>query len=278
MDDGTWWGKANTLSPRHVRWAGIENVDQASLKPRTVESERDAAPSLPIQLEDSPLKAATLYRQRRSAVQFDGHTSISTEQFSHMLDALLPGRPTPWALLPWTPRIHPVFFVHRVQGLEPGLYILPRRPGFLDDVKGGMREDFLWTHSHSVPAHIPLVLLQTGDMQNEARAVCCHQDIAADSAFSLGMLAELGDALEEGSWWYRWLHWEAGILGHVLYLESELAGLSSTGIGCFMDDAMHRVLGLSHHRFQTLYHFTVGGPVEDTRLTTEPPYAHLSSR
>jgi hypothetical protein len=32
------------------------------------------------------------------------------------------------------------------------------------------------------------------------------------------------------------------------------------------------VLGLETHAFQSLYHFTVGFPVEDTRLTTETGY------
>jgi hypothetical protein len=27
---------------------------------------------------------------------------------------------------------------------------------------------------------------------------------------------------------------------------------------------------------QSLYHFTVGGPVEDRRLMTLPPYGHLN--
>jgi hypothetical protein len=33
---------------------------------------------------------------------------------------------------------------------------------------------------------------------------------------------------------------------------------------------------LADDRFQSLYHFTVGGPVDDPRLTTLPPYAHLT--
>ena len=36
---------------------------------------------------------------------------------------------------------------------------------------------------------------------------------------------------------------------------------------------MHDVLGISGHAFQSLYHFTVGIPIEDNRLTTEPGYA-----
>ena len=59
----------------------------------------------------------------------------------------------------------------------------------------------------------------------------------------------------------------------MLYLEAEAAGARATGIGCFYDDPVHEVLGITDHRFQSLYHFTVGIPVEDTRLTTEPGYA-----
>jgi hypothetical protein len=36
---------------------------------------------------------------------------------------------------------------------------------------------------------------------------------------------------------------------------------------------MHEVLGLEDLNYQDLYHFTVGGPVEDTRLTTLPAYS-----
>jgi len=38
------------------------------------------------------------------------------------------------------------------------------------------------------------------------------------------------------------------------------------------DDPVHDTLGLDGHAFQSLYHFTVGIPVEDTRLTTEAGY------
>ena len=50
--------------------------------------------------------------------------------------------------------------------------------------------------------------------------------------------------------------------------------MRATGIGCFFDDAVHRLLGLDGLTWQSLYHFTVGGPVEDRRVQTLPPYAH----
>jgi hypothetical protein len=58
----------------------------------------------------------------------------------------------------------------------------------------------------------------------------------------------------------------------VLYLEAEAAGARATGIGCFFDDPVHEVLGLSGRAWQSLYHFSMGVPVDDERLTTEPGY------
>jgi hypothetical protein len=36
---------------------------------------------------------------------------------------------------------------------------------------------------------------------------------------------------------------------------------------------MHAVLGLKTLQYQSLYHFTMGGPVDDPRLRTLPPYS-----
>ena len=36
-----------------------------------------------------------------------------------------------------------------------------------------------------------------------------------------------------------------------------------------------RALGIADRNLQMLYGFTVGGPVEDPRLVTEPAYSHL---
>ena len=77
---------------------------------------------------------------------------------------------------------------------------------------------------------------------------------------------------ERGPWFYPRLFWESGTVGQVLYLEAEAAGVRGTGIGCFFDDEMHRLLGLRDSAWQSLYHFTVGGAVEDSRLATRPAY------
>ena len=58
-----------------------------------------------------------------------------------------------------------------------------------------------------------LVLAAAGNAQRLAAQVSCHQGIAGDSAFSLGMLAEFEGRLRKGgSWWYPRLFWEAGLV------------------------------------------------------------------
>lgn len=65
----------------------------------------------------------------------------------------------------------------------------------------------------------------------------------------------------------------SGMIGQVLYLEAEANGVRGTGIGCFFDDCVHEILGCENSlTFQSLYHFTVGGPLEDERLQTLDGY------
>jgi hypothetical protein len=192
-----------------------------------------------------------------------------------MMASVRPGT-VPFTALPWRPRIHLGLFVHRVDGLDPGLYCLVREPGARPALAAAMRRDLLWEEVATEVPDLGLYLLAPLDCREAARSVSCHQDIAADGAFALGMLAEYENGMVDlGPWFYRRLHWEAGAIGQVLYLEAEAAGIRSTGIGCFFDDAMHGVLGIKDASFHTLYHFTVGGPVEDTRLQTAPAYDHL---
>ncbi|HSP00594.1 MAG TPA: SagB/ThcOx family dehydrogenase [Thioalkalivibrio sp.] len=275
-----WHGRANRLSQSHVHWPQILAAEAAALKLEPGESFRWGPPPRPSLMPGrGATGAAQLIRQRRSAVAFDGVTQLSADAFFRMLDALLPreGIP-PWDLLPWRPRVHPVLFVHRVDGVEPGLYLLVRDDDAMPALRRAMRDEWSWETVPGCPGHISLRRLAPLDLRDTAQLICCHQEIAADSAFALGMLAEFRSALEEAQWWYRRLHWEAGVLGQVLYLEAEAAGVRATGIGCFFDDEMHRVLGLQDDAWQTVYHFTVGGAVDDPRLMTLPPYAHLDDR
>jgi SagB-type dehydrogenase family enzyme len=279
---GSWVGHANVLSSNHAPWPVIEDVAQATLRDRPV----DVPVSVNITAEDpvpvaasavADFSAVTLIQQRRSAVALDDATSMPAQTFYRILDRLLP-RPgvAPWDALPWSPYLHCGIFVHRVNGLTPGLYLLERRAFPGQGLRSLLRPEFLYERPSGCPKNLPFFKLIDGDFRGQAQSVSCQQKIAGAGAFSLGMIAEFEGSLRaNGASWYRRLFWEAGVLGHVLYLEAEAAGVRGTGIGCYFDDAFHSILGLQDTQFQSLYHFTIGGPIEDTRLMTLPPYAHL---
>jgi SagB-type dehydrogenase family enzyme len=284
LADGAWEGRPNTLSPQAVDWRGVAEVAAATAKPRGVAGPAD--PSSPDRYEAprgdaSPgdgRAALFLIRGRRSAVDMDAATPISVATFLAILQRLLPrhGVP-PWDVLPWSPGVHPVFFVHRVDGLPRGLCLLERAPGALEYLRKAFRPSFVWRRVELTPPALPLCLLEEGDTRPLARFASCQQDIAADSAFAVAMIADLR-GLEEAPWWYRRRHWEAGVLGQVLYLEAEASGVRGTGIGCFFDEVVHEALGIADRRFRDLYHFTVGGAVDDRRLATSPGYGGAISR
>ena len=283
-----WAGKANRLSRDPVfPWSIIDAVSTASR--RGTIDERAIQPTKVIQsnervdgshTQEATLSAGQIIRQRRSAVAFDGTTSISMESFFTMLARVVPcserglvSRPMPWDAVPWEPSIHLAIFVHRVVGLTPGLYVLVRDLNKLDALKQSFHSHFPWQSPTQAPKDIPLFLLEEGAAQECAVRVSCGQDIAGMSAFSLGMIAEFEPTLRKhGPSFYPRLFWETGIIGQVLYLEAEAAGVRATGIGCFFDDPVHQLLGISDRTFQSLYHFTTGGAVDDPRLTTLPAY------
>jgi len=287
---GRWQGRANLLSPGHRDdWPVIDDVAGACLKPTTQEACWQA-PALPEPVRsDCERTAAAIIRQRRSAQAFDGVGTISASAFYRMLDMTLP-RPgvPPWDAIGWEPRVHLALFVHRVDGLAPGLYLFLRNPQneaqlrrelsaeFDDSRDGGgrpRREHAVeWLRVAGCPEHFLLFRLAAADVRNAARTLSCHQDIAADGAFSLGMLADYAPSLAHGPWVYRQLFWEAGILGQVLYLEAEAAGVQGTGIGCYFDDAVHDLFGIKGDALQSMYHFTVGAALTDERLLTLAPY------
>lgn len=293
LAESTWHGKANRLSGEHgVQWDIIDEVADASRKlqadqlsvptPQYVAGVSDSRHASPV-THQSHQQAGAIIRQRRSAVSFDGKTAVSSGTFFQILSRVMPSselpqfdRPMPWDVLPWKPAIHLLLFVHRVDGLIPGLYLLVRDRSKLPLLQQSMNEELVWTPVPGCPETLPLYWLLEGDAKEAAVQVSCHQEIAGDSAFSLGMIAEFEGRLREGgAWWYPRLFWEAGLLGQVLYLEAEAAGVRGTGIGCFFDDPVHEIVGIKGRSFQSLYHFTVGGPIEDGRLMTLPPYHHL---
>ena len=283
-----WYGSANMLSSEHtIDWPVIDLVAQAtSRQAKTIDEDFSGFPSEG-ELFAAPARSGSFTAEkvifgRRSAVSMDATTPISADTFFRMLARLVPTRDRrtmPWDAIPWRPRIHLGLFVHRVNELQPGLYALARDPAKIDALRQAMRRDFLWLRPASCPCGLPFYLLKAGDCRALATSVSCGQDIAGDGAFSLGMIADFTNSQNTfGAAFYRNLFWEAGLVGQVLYLEAEEAGIRSTGMGCYFDDPVHEVFGISSRDWQSFYHFTVGGPVDDERLTTLPAYGREGER
>ncbi len=272
-----WQGLASAIDPNpRYRWpiidavaaatrsSGISLLEPRKIAPRTMLEQAGSAsgPSL-----------GDVILSRRSAQRFDPHGSMVAADFFGMLAATMPGSGAPWSALVNEPRISLVLFVHRVTGLETGLYLLARRPEHRIPMAGR----FDAVPLAEAPSGLPLYRLATVDPQElrrVARAINCHQDIAADACFAVAMLAEFSAPIAADPAAYRTLFLEAGMIGQVLYLEAEACGPRGTGIGCFFDDPFHELIGLEGEDLQSVYHFTVGVPIDDTRLEISSAYPH----
>ncbi|HEU5408058.1 MAG TPA: SagB/ThcOx family dehydrogenase, partial [Nitrospira sp.] len=119
----TWYGKANRLSHEHgMHWDIIDEAAEASWKRQTNKSiiylQSKPFPSSDTlhasrTTNDVGPSAGQIIHQRRSAVAFDGKTSISATTFFHMMRRVMPlaespqlERPMPWDVWPHDPTIH----------------------------------------------------------------------------------------------------------------------------------------------------------------------------
>ena len=266
--------RANILSSQHVPWTWIDLVSEAAKKPptRDVYSASSSSPGTGRAQTDLTSSYSHLLRRRRSAQVMDGRSSMPLDSFFAILQAAMP-RAAPFGLLPWKPCVHPVIFVHRVEGLEKGLYIWLRDAAQKEELRAAMLEDFVWERPSRTPQDLELYLLAQGDSRLAAKETSCRQDIASDGCFAAAMLAQFEEPLQKyGPWYYCRLFWECGMIGQAFYLAGEAAGFQGCGIGCFFDDIVHRMLGLSGWKYQDMYHFTLGRALPDPRLIDLPAY------
>ncbi len=270
-------GVPTRLSSDHVDWETIYETTEKTRKPRTPGNMHDYGTPSFYEAPQSQFSAAQIIRKRRSGASFDPLAqTLSMEQFLATLDKTRPrDGGAPFDLELGETNINLLIFIHGVEGLIPGLYFFFRNEADGGEIKRATRSEFIW---EQIEGSLPLYLLAEGDVRQDAIRVSCHQEIAGQSAFSVGMIARFRETVTQTPYRYPYLFWEAGMVGQVLYLEAEAYGVNGTGIGCFFDDPVHEIMGLTKDRFQSLYHFTVGRAVRDSRLETYPPYHHLEER
>ncbi|MDO8252700.1 MAG: nitroreductase family protein [Rhodoferax sp.] len=273
-----WWGVPNRFD-RHpmYRWPVIDAVAVATrVHDLPAKTCSPAATDLP-PLVRSTQPAATLIRQRRSAQRFDARARMPIAQLWPLLRALHPARP-PFDAGPDEPRVHVLLFPHRVDGLAPGAYLLPRSDVGRELLRRSLPAALDLSPVSEAPADAPLLrLAENPALAGTLRTLNCHQALGSDAILGFALLAEFNPLPDAAA--YRQRLQEAGLIGQALYLEAEAMNLRGTGIGCFFDDALHQLIGLPEFAasapLQSVYHFTVGVPLSDARIVTEPPYAHL---
>lgn len=201
--------------------------------------------------------------KRRSAQMMDADDNhISFEKFKTILDS------TKESFSGFDNLANLVIFVHNVKELKSGLYIFVRAKTYLNDLKSSLSESFIWEEVSE-----DLYALSYGDFKTTAQNISCNQGIASDGAFSLGILCPFSDEIiKHGAHRYKELYWECGAIGQQLYLEATAIDFQATGIGCYLDDVFHNLLGLKSNKFQSLYHFTIGKALVDKRVLTKELY------
>ncbi len=238
----TFQGVANRLSEDPGGWPIVDLAAHLCRKPRSLALAPIAtrAASFPV---EAPPESGNVIRNRRSAQRMDGRAVMPRGAFVATLKATLPGAEPLLSAFTYPPRLALLLFVHRVEGVAPGLYLLSRDPDLSSILRAAMAPD----HDFA-PVTIDgleLLRLSEGAVEPTATKSSCLQAIAGKGCFSLAMIADFDRALvAEGPFGYRLLHWEAGLIGQALYLFATASGLAGTGIGCFFDDEIHALLGL----------------------------------
>jgi SagB-type dehydrogenase family enzyme len=179
-------------------------------------------------------------RTRRSALDFRGRDeSISIAQLATLLFGIKEPLFADFATARF---VHVYLYVHRVEGLAPGVYRY-------------------W------PEHAGLEKIKEGDQRQVAAALSLGQDLAGNACVAFSMIGNFENAARSyGDRGYRYVHFEAGAIGQRMYLASEALGLRATGIGAFFDEEVNRYLNLAPELGQVVYHFAIGYPVPDPRL------------
>jgi SagB-type dehydrogenase family enzyme len=241
-------GRANRLSQEQVAYPAIDRMHAVTKLAASSGAIAQAEPAQPgsgdISLPPPALSTSGfghVARKRRSALDFQGGSrSLSLAQLSAILNSAAQPLFADFAAARF---VDLYLYVHRVEGLEPGVYRhWPEHGGSLEPIL-------------------------SGDQRVAAAGLSLGQDLAGNACVAFSMIADLERAARaHGDRGYRYAHFEAGAIGQHLYLAAQALGLGATGIGAFFDDEVNRYLKLAPGAGQVIYHFAIGYPVTDPRV------------
>jgi SagB-type dehydrogenase family enzyme len=245
-------GRANRISVQEALSPLLEQIHAATKIRADVTDVRIAGPAamgLPGIPLPSPASALDTFgetaRKRRSAIDFAGGLrSISLGQLAALLDATSHTAAADFATVRF---IQLYLYVHRVDGLPPGVY-------------------------RHWPDRRELEEIKRGDQRVIAAGLSLGQQLAGNACVAFSMIGDFDRAVGiHGDRGYRYVHYEAGAIGQRLYVAAEALGFAATGIGAFYDEAVHRFLNIRQTEGQVVYHFATGYPISDPRISAQHP-------
>jgi len=181
-----------------------------ALPPRAAGAIADAVPLRPLATPPSSPIAAVILR-RGSSRRF-ARQAIDGGALAAMVEAATRGIPFDDGL-DGRALADPYLIVNAVDGLAAGTYVLDRQAS-------------------------ALTALRRGDFRTVAGHLDLGQELAADAAVDVYMLADLAPLLAAGERSYRAAQLAAAIVGGKLYLAAYALGLGATGLTFFDDDVI----------------------------------------
>ncbi|MGC8845980.1 MAG: nitroreductase family protein [Candidatus Hydrogenedens sp.] len=279
-----WFGIPEKISHQTIDWDIIDKTVSAIIESSknfyssnfcTFVSSDNQEKNLPYMLgSTSSPPSFKLFRQRRSAHAFDVNAVLNQDDFFQILIVInYISHHLLKKVIPLAPRISLLFFIHHVENLTQGIYVYPLNQKHFDKT---IPSFFNKIYRIETKGNLPLFLCKKGNMRQQAEYLCCGQEIARDGVLCTGIFTHLEEELQyDNGFSYATLHWEAGFLGLLIYLESEIFNLRGTGIGCFFDDEIIKIMEVSQQHkilIDLLYYFAMGKPIYDERIKTYPPY------
>jgi len=239
--------KALPLAKDSIRWEVVyelfESFEKEDFSPKFINKE--------IKFLPSKLNAEEIIQNRRSALGFIPEY-IDKRDLLDILDKTLPRNIPPFNTNAHFNNIDIVMFINRVNGLESGIYYYSRN--------NLLKHNFTQIEER-------LYLIEKGDFSEASKFINCTQDLGKQSSVSFSFVADFEKITK--NYHYKLTLQEAGMVGHIIYLEAEAKGIRGCGIGCFFDDLINNEI--LDGKLQAVYNFTVGVPLIDERIIKVNP-------
>ena len=239
--------KALPLAKNSIRWDVVyelfESFEKEEYIPKFINKKITFLPS--------KFNAEEIIQNRRSTLGYIPEY-IDKKDLLDMLDKTLPRKLPPFNTNAHFNNIDIVLFVNRVNGLESGIYYYSRN--------NLMKHNFIQIEDR-------LYLIEKGDFSKASKFINCTQDLGEFSSVSFSFVADFKKITK--NYHYKLTLQEAGMIGHILYLEAEAKGIRGCGIGCFFDDLINNEI--LNGKLQAVYNFTIGVPLIDERIIKITP-------